>query len=119
MTSAAKHTAGPWKAMAAGIDAITVSTTLRNGRRVPFRVACCKDGDIEQVQANARLIAEAGTVAHETGLTPRQLAEQRDDLLEALRNITECAEAGADGANMDLWIAQARAALAKAEGEAQ
>jgi hypothetical protein len=27
--------------------------------------------------ANADLIAEAGTVLHETGLTPRQLAEQR------------------------------------------
>jgi hypothetical protein len=33
---------------------------------------------------NARLIAEAGTVYHETGLTPRQLAEQRAELLEAL-----------------------------------
>src|SRR5690606_4557115 len=54
-----KPTPGPWKATAAGIDAVTVSTTLRNGRRVPFRVACCKDGDIDQVQANARLIATA------------------------------------------------------------
>lgn len=34
---------------------------------------------------NANLIAEAGTVYHETGLTPRQLAEQRDELLEALK----------------------------------
>lgn len=36
------------------------------------------------------------------------------DLLSALRNITECAEAGTDGANMDLWIQQAHAAIAKA-----
>ncbi len=33
--------------------------------------------------ANARIIAEAGTVASETGLTPRELMEQRDGLLLA------------------------------------
>ena len=37
--------------------------------------------------ANAQLIAEAGTVLHETGLTPRQLAEQRAELLEALTQL--------------------------------
>lgn len=31
-----------------------------------------------EIAANARLIAEAGAVYHETGLTPRQLAEERD-----------------------------------------
>jgi hypothetical protein len=51
-----------------------------------------------KAETNARLIAAA------------------PELLEALRNITECAEAGLDGANMDLWIDQARAAIAKAEG---
>lgn len=34
---------------------------------------------------HAHLIAEAGTVYHETGLTPRQLAEQRAELLAALK----------------------------------
>lgn len=33
--------------------------------------------------ANANLIAESFNVAHETGLTPRQLADQRAELLEA------------------------------------
>jgi hypothetical protein len=33
-----------------------------------------------------RKIAEAGTVATETGLTPRQLAEQRAELANALRD---------------------------------
>lgn len=33
---------------------------------------------------DADLFAEAGTVAAETGMTPRQLAEQRAELLEAL-----------------------------------
>jgi len=35
-------------------------------------------------QENAHLIAEAGTVYHETKLTPRQLLAQRDELLAAL-----------------------------------
>jgi hypothetical protein len=52
----------------------------------------------DEVAANLRLIAAA------------------PDLLAALRNITECADAGTDGANMDLWVEQARAAIAKAEG---
>lgn len=34
--------------------------------------------------ANAALIAEAGTVYDETGFTPRQLADQRKDLLAAV-----------------------------------
>ncbi len=130
MTSKTGHkfTAGPWKAIASGIDAITVSTTLRSGRRVPFRVACCKDGDIEQVQANARLIAEAGTVAHETGLTPRQLAERCKELEAALRDMlrefddhsitddikTQCGIS----ANVIKALQRARAAIAKAEGGA-
>ena len=39
------------------------------------------------VDDRCALIAEAGTVHHETGLTPRQLAEQRAELLEALQII--------------------------------
>ena len=35
--------------------------------------------------ANARLIAEAGTIANKTGFTPKQLAEQKADLLEACK----------------------------------
>ena len=40
-------------------------------------------------RANAALIAEAGTVHHETGLTPRQLVEQRDALAAALAGLDE------------------------------
>lgn len=43
------------------------------------------------------------------------LARSFCGLFEALRNITECAEAGDDGANMDLWVAQARDALVEAQ----
>lgn len=38
-------------------------------------------------RANAQLIAEAGTVANETGKTPRQLAEENKMLLEALKGL--------------------------------
>jgi len=41
-------------------------------------------GDVED-KANAKLIAEAGTVTNECGLTPRQLLEQRNELLEAAK----------------------------------
>ncbi len=37
----------------------------------------------DEAKDNANLIAEAGTVANETGFTPRQLAEQKADLLAA------------------------------------
>lgn len=66
-------------------------------------------------EADARLIAEAGTVAHETGLTPRQLAEQRAELLaeaiELLRN-AEYADGVATVLTQDCEALQA--AIAKA-----
>ena len=36
---------------------------------------------------DSQLITEAGTVHHETGLSPRQLLEQRNALWDALENI--------------------------------
>jgi hypothetical protein len=45
------------------------------------------DEEYEKMEANAKLIAEAGTVANETGLTPRQLLEQRDELLFILKQM--------------------------------
>ena len=38
---------------------------------------------------NAELIAESFNVANESGFTPRQLLEQRNELLDALKKITE------------------------------
>ncbi len=38
-------------------------------------------------EANAALIIEAGTVYHETGRTPRQLADERAELLAALKSL--------------------------------
>lgn len=75
----------------------------------------------EVMDANAALIAEAFNVAHETGLTPRQLVEQRvelwskedielineqqKDLLEVsircLREFDRCTKFDADGSPFD------------------
>lgn len=38
-------------------------------------------------EIDARLMAEAGTVAHETGLTPRQLVERVKELEEVVREL--------------------------------
>jgi hypothetical protein len=59
----------------------------------------------EQLVPNAALIAEAGTVYHETDLTPRQLVEQRDALREALEPFAAVAEhdIGEGEADIDLF----------------
>lgn len=53
----------------------------------------------EEMQAHADLIAEAGTVTNECGYTPRQLLEQRNELLEALRPLKKMAEAIIENSN--------------------
>lgn len=73
-----QHTAGEW-----------IKGNLSNSHRKIVSIgngtvaACYGKNDIE-MEANAKLIAEAGTVASECGLTPRQLLEQLDELLEGL-----------------------------------
>lgn len=75
--------------------------------------------------------ADAMMVYEETGLTPRQLAEQRSELLGALKKLTErigyyASLADDDCPNIEQWaytdgsgdVAEARAAIAKAEGRA-
>lgn len=45
------------------------------------------DDHNKEAMANATLIAEGGTVANETGYTPRQLADQKAALLEACKDM--------------------------------
>lgn len=45
--------------------------------------------DEKQARANANLIAEAGNIANETGFTPRQLADQKAELLEACKVLSK------------------------------
>jgi hypothetical protein len=49
-----------------------------------------EDPEFRELEANANLIAEAGTVYHETGLTPREILAQRDELLAAIKIAEEC-----------------------------
>ncbi|SDZ53723.1 hypothetical protein [Delftia lacustris] len=94
MSDASKPTPGPWihgnwlKAVEGGIDEAgwcEVWMIEADGvKSLPF--VACKHQDM---QANAALIAEAGTVHHETGLTPRQLVEQRNALVAALAGLDE------------------------------
>lgn len=46
----------------------------------------------EETEANAQLIAEAGTVANETGLSPRELLEQRNELLKVFGSLPSNSE---------------------------
>ena len=50
-----------------------------------YRKICPEYFTPEEIEANAALISEAFNVAHETGLTPRQLAGQRERLMACLR----------------------------------
>ena len=64
---------------------------------------------------DARLIAEAGTVFHNTGLSPVQLVEQRDCLASLLREIYDMARQGALPNSGDEWFDLTSAALAKCQ----
>ena len=103
-----KATPGPWR-YDQGLNVLA-------GKRV---VANCNsftssdDDTRPENTANARLIAEAGTVCSETGLSPRELAEQREELLGA------CQVALKNGDNClgEETKALLRAAIRKARGE--
>lgn len=55
-----QHTPTPWtNPTDGGIKAPAECTTLRSGRKVPFRVCTMQDGDLETVRANAAFIVRA------------------------------------------------------------
>jgi hypothetical protein len=71
---------------------------------------CVVHHNIEQAVEQCPLIIEAGILATITGLTPRQLEEQRQELLEALKGIVRVAD------RKTVEFDKARAAIANAEG---
>lgn len=71
-------TSGPWESNNGGV-------WNTDGQTVCVMYSGADDWYLENSKANGALIAEAGTVYHETKLTPRQLLEQRDELLKALK----------------------------------
>lgn len=85
----AKPTQGPCKYDGDGFDSVAAQDCGTDGYTVMdddcFPI-CQIDDRINdgEAEANAEFITEAFNVLHETGLTPRQLQQQRNELLEAL-----------------------------------
>ncbi|MDX4957873.1 hypothetical protein [Delftia acidovorans] len=75
-----------------------------------------RNSSLAEANPIASLFAEAGTVHHETGMTPRQLVEQRDALAKVVANVVAYFDAPGDGCFSDTQLEQARAALALAKG---
>jgi len=127
-TNNAAHTPGPWLAKKHGVVVGGAFHRYTNGK-AQSQVALATMGNAVENEAerdaNAALIAEAGTVTTETGLTPRQLAEQRAELLEALREIDViCTESRSDlrkrmGTRVGNALVVAREAIAKVQGGAK
>lgn len=102
MSEASKPTPGPWFSDREGrIWRRPPADLYENGGGVagdrPIAVAekgwYGKDEMGYPVEANATLIAEAGTVHHETGLTPRQMADRMKAVESAMRDAREMIEA--------------------------
>ena len=72
-----KHTKGKWV-----VAKHSTMVRIESDKGIPVANV---NWTLEEYQNNAQLIAEAGTVANETGMTPRQLAEQNKELLGALK----------------------------------
>lgn len=111
MSKGFEGTRGPWTVRAGlAVGAEVVGKKAKGGDYV---VARCSGSDRD---LNAALIAEAGNIANTTGLTPLQLAEQRAELLEALRGLYDELERDHYGADYapepDEPMGIAKAALA-------
>lgn len=90
-----KPTPGPWVAdNNEGFSPWTIwSRMTPYGNGAPGPVVARIDGDSAEADDSALLIAEAGTVFHECGLSPRELLEGRIEILEALKEYLEAQDA--------------------------
>jgi len=97
-----KPTPGPWKLdnqAANGESEIGISRSWDHGGASICVVDSSRDA--RQLLADANLIAEAGTVYHETGLTPREILAQRDELSRAVENARQIIASLAEGESCD------------------
>ena len=86
-TTKAKPTAGPWIVKAPGsVIGHQGKCVVTNDDHFDW-VATVQVSNVPEWEANANLIAEAGTVYHETGLTPRELVERYNEAISALKGI--------------------------------
>lgn len=109
MTNTLKITPGVWSR---NIKPPIKYVTIFAGRNTHIaHMATGPELSDTEIEANCTLIAEAGTVANETGLMPREMAGQRAELLEALQDIINCFK-DKDTPGMKPLVAYARAAIA-------
>ncbi|MGE8495417.1 hypothetical protein [Comamonas sp.] len=83
MSEKLKPTPGPWTYLA---GTSTCEKVLGADGKVVADGWWCRD--VAEVDANSRLIAEAGTVFHECGLSPRELLEVVRDIRSLLEQST-------------------------------
>jgi hypothetical protein len=102
------------KYVVGGLDNRGIRTPRRaHGHRES--IAFCGSFPLAEAQRNAQLIAEAFNVTAETGLAPRELQEQRNELLGTLKEMVKVHTVGLDAAGAKHY---ARKVIAKAEGKA-
>lgn len=115
MTDIAKPTPGPW--YFCPCPSGKGGFVYAGG---PGGPSICDMSQYELPEQNGEFIAEAGTVYHETGLTPRQLLErvrklESDiaDMVQWGQPIIDMIRAGESDSVRDPWISGLEAALAK------
>ncbi len=93
-----KPTAGPWIASPySSVVGIAISAHPDPSKNTMIIAGTMQAGSKEEAEANADLIAEAGTVYHETGMTPRQLAEKLCEIDETkVRLAKSCSDLAAE-----------------------
>lgn len=86
---------GVWKV--AKNDPIFVESDAKKTSEDYGTIAKCFDGGIrgtreqrKQAKSHALLIADAGNTFNETGRLPSELAKQNKELLDALKELSEC-----------------------------
>jgi hypothetical protein len=111
-----KPTPGPWKVDLNHQTRVTGKITIAIGNCITGHnwdpiVEVEKRPTPEETSANATIIAEAGTVYHETGLTPREILAQRDELIPALYYLLRRYLATADSSEGQSVVIEARRAI--------
>lgn len=101
--TAAKPTPGPYTLVHRELDSAIYSHSADGLMIVQVHQSRKRGLIADARKANAELANEAFTVHHETGLTPQQLREQRDELLRAAKHTLS--KVDADGQSPDWeWL---------------
>ena len=107
--SEAKPTPGPWYAKnhVVHTDAMPKrfwgDANQYSGPYIVMQTGLYSGPDDATTYANARLVADAGTVFHTTGLTPSQLVERVKELEEAAKLVLDWYEAENDHSKTDFY----------------